>query len=85
MEQAAGSRQARRIDSRVFEPRNAALGSFILLFALLTTSWACAPKVVIEAPKEPIEINLNIKIEHEIRVKVDDDLEQLFEDDDELF
>ncbi len=85
MEQAVGSRRARRIDSGIFVSRRAALGSFILLLASLTTSWACTPKVVIEAPKEPIEINLNIKIEHEIRVKVDDDLEQLFEDDDELF
>jgi hypothetical protein len=30
-------------------------------------------------------INLNVKIEHEIRVKVDKDLENLFEEDDELF
>jgi hypothetical protein len=30
-------------------------------------------------------INLNVKIEHEIRVKVDKDLENLFEENDELF
>ena len=46
---------------------------------------ACQPKVVVEAPKEPITINLNVKIEHEIRVKVDKDLDQLFEEDDGLF
>ena len=46
---------------------------------------ACTPKVAVEAPKEPIVINLNVKIEHEIRVKVDKDLEQLFENEDELF
>jgi hypothetical protein len=46
---------------------------------------ACQPKIQIEAPKEPITINLNVKIEHEIRVKVDNDLEQLFDDDDGLF
>jgi YnbE-like lipoprotein len=39
----------------------------------------------VEAPKEPIVINLNVKIEHEIRVKVDKDLEQLFEQEDDLF
>ena len=39
----------------------------------------------VEAPKEPIVINLNVKIEHEIRVKVDKDLEQLFENEDEIF
>ena len=43
------------------------------------------PKVQIEAPKEPITINMNIKIEHEIRVKVDKDLDQLLDKNDELF
>jgi hypothetical protein len=46
---------------------------------------ACQPKVQLEAPKEPITINLNVKIEHEVRVKVDKDLENLFADDKELF
>ena len=57
-----------------------------ILVALASVAlFACEPTVKVEAPKEPITINLNIKIEHEIRVKVDDDLEQLFEEDDELF
>ena len=51
-----------------------------LLFAL-----GCSPTVQVEAPKEPIVINLNVKIEHEIRVKVDKDLDQLFENEDDLF
>jgi hypothetical protein len=54
----------------------------LLALALLA---ACTPKVQVEAPKEPITINMNIKIEHEIRVKVDKDLEQLFDKDSELF
>jgi hypothetical protein len=40
--------------------------------------------VQVEAPKEPIVINMNVKIEHEIRVKVDKDLDELFKDE-ELF
>ena len=59
-------------------------------FTLLAALWiaslaACAPKIQIEAPKEPITINLNVKIEHEIRVKVDEDLEDLFDEDDDIF
>jgi hypothetical protein len=54
------------------------------LFALALLA-ACTPKVQLEAPKEPITINMNIKIEHEIRVKVDKDLDQLFDKNDELF
>ena len=46
---------------------------------------ACTPKVQVEAPKEPITINLNVKIEHEIRVKVDQDLENLFDQNDDIF
>ena len=45
----------------------------------------CSPTVKLEAPKEPIEINLNVKIEHEIRVQVDKELEGLFDEDSELF
>ena len=54
------------------------------LFALALLA-ACTPKVQVEAPKEPITINMNIKIEHEIRVKVDKDLDQLLDKDSELF
>jgi len=46
---------------------------------------ACTPKVAVEAPKEPITINMNIKIEHEIRIKVDKDLDQLFDQKSDLF
>ena len=46
---------------------------------------ACQPKVQIAAPKEPITINLNVKIEHEIRVKVDKDLDTLFDGEDGIF
>lgn len=59
-------------------------------FTLLAVLWiaslaACTPTVKVEAPKEPITINLNINIKHEIRVKVDQDLENLFEEDDDIF
>lgn len=39
---------------------------------------ACTPTVRMEAPKEPITVNLNVKIEHEIYVKVDEDVDELF-------
>ena len=46
---------------------------------------ACSPTVRVEAPEKPITINLNVKIEHEIRIKVDRELENLFEEDKGLF
>jgi len=54
-------------------------------FAVLILLAACQPRVAMEAPKEPIVINLNVKIEHEIRVKVDRDLEEAFEENEEIF
>lgn len=52
---------------------------------LLLLLAACTPRVQVEAPKEPITINMNIKIEHEIRVKVDKDLEKAFESQEDIF
>ncbi|MFT5443149.1 MAG: hypothetical protein ACI8W3_002195 [Myxococcota bacterium] len=45
----------------------------------------CAPTLAIQAPKEPIVINMNIKVEHEIKMRVDNDLEQMFEEEEEIF
>lgn len=39
----------------------------------------------LEAPKEPIVINLNVKVEQEVRVKVEEDVEDLFEDNEDIF
>lgn len=38
-----------------------------------------------KAPTEPITINLNVKIDHEVRVKVEKDLEDVISKDSELF
>ncbi len=55
----------------------------IILTALGLLS-ACTHRVEVAA-KEPITINLNVKVDHEIRVKVDKELDNLFSDDSELF
>lgn len=46
---------------------------------------ACTPTVQVAAPKEPITINLNVKIEHEIYVKVDKALDDVISDSSGLF
>jgi hypothetical protein len=50
-----------------------------------TAAAACQPRVALEAPKDPIVINLNVKVEHEVRIKVDRELEDVFEKNPELF
>lgn len=57
---------------------------YAMLAGLLLLS-ACTPRVEIMVPDKPITINLNVKVDHEIRVKVDKELEQLFEQEDGLF
>ena len=52
---------------------------------LLLALGACQHRVQLEAPKEPIVINLNVKIEQEVRVKVEEDIEELFDANEEIF
>jgi hypothetical protein len=46
---------------------------------------ACTPTVKVEAPDKPIVINLNVKIEQEVRVKVDRDVDTLLQNNPDLF
>ncbi len=59
----------------------------LLLGAVLlaATVAGCTPTVRVEPPSEPITINLNVKIDHEIRVKVDKELDSLFSEESDLF
>ncbi|CAM7292508.1 Lipoprotein [Citrobacter freundii] len=45
----------------------------------------CSPRIEVAAPKEPITINMNVKIEHEIHIKVDKDVESLLKSRSDLF
>ena len=57
----------------------------ISISVLLLVVAACQPTVKLAAPDEPITINLNVKIEHEIQVKVDKDLDELISKESGLF
>jgi hypothetical protein len=54
-----------------------------LLMGLLGA--ACTPTVQLAMPNEPININLNVKIEHEIYIKVDKALDGMFSESSGLF
>jgi len=58
-----------------FSRRVSALCTGLVMGSLLV---ACTPTVQVAAPKEPITVNLNVKIQHEIYVKVDKDVDELF-------
>lgn len=56
-----------------------------VIFAMLALMVACTPTVQLAMPNEPININLNVKIEHEIYIKVDKQLDDLFSKSSGLF
>lgn len=59
------------------------LAALLLLAAVLLV--ACQPTVKVEAPDKPIVINLNVKIEQEVRIKMEREAEQLIQERGDLF
>jgi len=57
----------------------------VLLTIGATALAACQPTVKVEAPDKPIVINLNVKIEQEVRVKVDREVEDLLKKQPDIF
>ncbi|KAF1068112.1 MAG: hypothetical protein GAK45_01466 [Pseudomonas citronellolis] len=57
----------------------------IIALALASVLVGCTPTVQLAAPKEPININLNVKIEHEIYIKVDKALDGIINENSGLF
>jgi hypothetical protein len=55
------------------------LGLSVLLLA------ACSPTVKLQAPDKPIEINMTVNIKHEILLKVEKEVQQMFQSDKGLF
>lgn len=60
-----------------------ALTAFMIT-GLFTLS-GCVPRIEVAAPKEPITINMNVKIEHEIFIKADKDVEKLLKNRSDVF
>lgn len=59
--------------------------NLLLVLAFLALLPACTPTVQVAMPTEPITINLNVRIEHEIRVRVEKELDDIFSADSGLF
>lgn len=57
----------------------------LIVSGILVSTGACSPRVEVAAPDKPITINLNVKIDHEIRVKLDKELDKVLSDDSGLF
>ena len=71
---------------RQLHPRRTRVLLPCLIGGLAAISLAgCTPTVNVEAPDKPIVINLNVKIEQEVRVKVDKDVDTLLQNNPNLF
>ena len=55
-----------------------------LVLALALTA-ACEPTVRVEAPKDPITINLNVRIDAEVKVKLEEQAEEDIRNAPEIF
>lgn len=61
---------------------------WLLGMASLSLSLAlggCVPRIEIAPSKDPIVINMNVKIEHEILIKVDKDVEKMLKTQSDIF
>ncbi|HEY9539582.1 MAG TPA: YnbE family lipoprotein [Kiloniellaceae bacterium] len=64
-----------------FGGRQTALGGMLLCIALA----ACTPTVQVAAPKEPITINLNVKLDAEVRVKIEEQASEDIQNNPDIF
>ena len=60
-------------------------GRLWVLFLASGLIWACQPTVKVEAPQEPITINLNIKLDAEVRLKIEEQAEEDIEANPDIF
>jgi hypothetical protein len=53
--------------------------------AIVLFSVAACATVKVQAPDKPIEINLNVKIDQEVRIKMDKEVEDLIANNPDIF
>jgi len=61
---------------RVGELDSSVVGRALALGAAIAVLASCQPTVRVEAPREPITINLNVKVDAEVRVKLEKQAEE---------
>ncbi len=59
-------------------------GSLLCGF-LIFLNLSCAPTVSLQAPDKPLEINLNVKVDHQISVKIDKQLDDVMKNNQDIF
>lgn len=58
----------------------------VFALAILPLTTACSQhEVKLQAPDKPIEINLNVNIDHRVRVEIEKDLEKAISTNSDIF
>ena len=57
----------------------------LLVAAVLFAAAACSPTVKVEAPQEPITINLNIKLDADVRVRLEEQAREDIQENEDIF
>jgi hypothetical protein len=58
--------------------------TFFILFTSAIIS-ACTPEVKVQAPDKPIEINMNVNINHQIKVQLENELDKTMQQNSDIF
>jgi hypothetical protein len=62
--------------------------AWVLTLLIASGAWAltgCTPRVEVVPSDKPITINLNVKIDHEIRIKIEKELQEVLSEKSGLF
>jgi len=62
--------------------------AWVLTLLISSVVWAmggCTPRVEVVPSDKPITINLNVKIDHEIRIKIEKELQEVLSEKSGLF
>jgi len=62
--------------------------AWVLTLLISSVVWAmggCTPRVEVVPSDKPITINLNVKIDHEIRIKIEKELQEALSEKNGLF
>jgi YnbE-like lipoprotein len=62
--------------------------AWVLTLLIASGVWAmegCTPRVEVVPSDKPITINLNVKIDHEIRIKIEKELQEVLSEESGLF
>ena len=62
--------------------------AWVLMLLISSVVWVmagCTPRVEVVPSDKPITINLNVKIDHEIRIKIEKELQEVLSEKSGLF